>query len=176
MLTITVPPLSPQLVAWGRFVTRQQNLPRVVYVGEGATSSVAVTERADGVRAFHVAGKVEASTDPQDLRLERMLAHLPALIHPHPRSVLVVGFGAGITAGTFLLYPGIERATGMAAALSPPSMASVRSAKAFSNRGATNFQMRKSSSPKQDSACTLTPTPIVAETPKVSFFVMPRRL
>jgi len=109
LLAITVPPLSPQLVAWGRRLPRQQNLPKVIYVGEGANSSVAVTERADGVRAFHVAGKVEASTDPQDLRLERMLAHFPALIHPNPRSVLVVGFGAGITAGTFLLYPGIER-------------------------------------------------------------------
>src|SRR3990172_2313402 len=38
-----------------------------------------------------------------------MLAHFPALVHPNPRSVLVVGFGAGITAGTFLLYPGVER-------------------------------------------------------------------
>ncbi|MFI5311950.1 MAG: SAM-dependent methyltransferase [Gemmatimonadales bacterium] len=109
LLMITVPPISPRLVAWGRASARQVDLPRILYVGEGANSSVAVTERADGVRAFHVAGKVEASTDPQDLRLERMLAHFPALVHPHPRSVLVVGFGAGITAGTFLMYPGIER-------------------------------------------------------------------
>ena len=109
LLALTVPPISPQLVAWGRLLKHQRNLPRVVYVGEGANSSVAVTERADGVRAFHVAGKVEASTDPQDLRLLRMLAHFPALVHPNPRSVLVVGFGAGITAGTFLLYPGVER-------------------------------------------------------------------
>lgn len=108
-LLITVPPVSPQLIAWGRQRTQLANLPRVIYVGEGANSSVAVTETAAGVRAFHVAGKVEASTDPQDLRLERMLAHFPALVHPDPRSVLVVGFGAGITAGTFLMYPGIER-------------------------------------------------------------------
>jgi spermidine synthase len=109
LLMITVPPISPQLVAWGGLTTRPASLPRILYVGEGANSSVAVTERDDGVRAFHVAGKVEASTDPQDLRLERMLAHFPALVHPNPRSVLVVGFGAGITAGTFLMYPGIER-------------------------------------------------------------------
>jgi spermidine synthase len=56
-----------------------------------------------------VAGKVEASTDPSDMRLERMLGHLGALTHPKPRSVLIVGFGAGVTAGTFVLYTGIER-------------------------------------------------------------------
>ena len=109
VLGSAVRPISANLVAWGRQLDRQTNPPSVVYVGEGANSSVAVTETSDGVRAFHVAGKVEASTDPQDLRLERMLAHYPALIHPNPRSVLVVGFGAGITAGTFLMYPSIER-------------------------------------------------------------------
>src|SRR4029077_19375220 len=30
---------------------------------------------------------------------------------PKPRSVLVVGFGAGVTAGTFVTYPEIERVT-----------------------------------------------------------------
>lgn len=41
--------------------------------------------------------------------MERMLVHLPALIHPEPRKVLVIGCGAGITAGTFLLYPSVEK-------------------------------------------------------------------
>ena len=43
------------------------------------------------------------------MRLQRMLAHLPALVHPNPKSVLVVGFGAGVTAGSFIPYPGLER-------------------------------------------------------------------
>jgi spermidine synthase len=58
---------------------------------------------------FHVSGKVEASSEPHDMRLQRMLGHLPALIHPNPRSVLVVGFGAGVTAGSFVTYPSVER-------------------------------------------------------------------
>lgn len=74
-------------------------------------ASVAVTEFASGVRNFHVSGKVEASTDPRDMRLQRMLAHIPALFHPDPRSVLVVGCGAGVTAGSFLVHPGIDRIT-----------------------------------------------------------------
>ena len=60
-------------------------------------------------RNFHVSGKVEASSEPQDMRLQRMLGHLPALVHPDPRSVLVVGCGAGVTAGSFTVYPGIDK-------------------------------------------------------------------
>jgi spermidine synthase len=43
------------------------------------------------------------------MRLQRMLGHLPALLHPKPRSVLVVGCGAGVTAGSFVVHPGIEK-------------------------------------------------------------------
>ena len=52
---------------------------------------------------------MEASSLPQDMRLQKMLAHLPALVHPNPQSVLVVGFGAGVTAGSFLPYPSVTR-------------------------------------------------------------------
>ena len=43
------------------------------------------------------------------MRLQRMLGHLPMLMNSKPRSVLIVGFGAGVTAGTFVTYPEIER-------------------------------------------------------------------
>jgi spermidine synthase len=51
------------------------------YVGEGANVSVAVTENREGIRSFHGAGKVQASTLPADMRLQRMLGHIPALLH-----------------------------------------------------------------------------------------------
>jgi hypothetical protein len=39
----------------------------------------------------------------------RLQALLPLIVHPgDPRSVLVVGFGTGITAGALLSYPGLE--------------------------------------------------------------------
>ena len=73
-------------------------------------SSIAVSRLgANGATQFHVAGKVEASSLPQDMRLQRMLGHLPALVHPDPKSVLIVGFGAGVTSGSFVPYPGIKR-------------------------------------------------------------------
>jgi spermidine synthase len=97
-----------ELVAFGRYLLTYQNQWSRMYVGEGMNSSVAVTEVGD-VRNFHVSGKVEASTDPTDMRLQRMLGHIPALLHAQPRSVLVVGCGAGVTAGSFVTYPDIER-------------------------------------------------------------------
>jgi spermidine synthase len=58
-----------------------------------------------------VSGKTEASAEPQDMRLQRLLGHLPALLHPGPKSVLVVGCGAGVTAGTFVVHPEMEHIT-----------------------------------------------------------------
>jgi spermidine synthase len=79
------------------------------YVGEGTNDSVAVTITRDGVQSFHSAGKIQASTLTVDMRLERMLGHIPALVHEKPESVLVVACGAGVTAGTFLLHPDVKR-------------------------------------------------------------------
>jgi spermidine synthase len=117
-LVSSVPPVPGGLVALGRSLafrlgahnpqTKARYQPNIVYLGEGMNESVAVSD--DGhVRLFHVSGKIEASTSLKDMRLQRMLGDLPALVHPHPRSVLIVGFGAGVTAGTFVLYPSVQR-------------------------------------------------------------------
>jgi spermidine synthase len=39
------------------------------------------------------------------------LGHLPALLHPDPRSILIVGCGAGVTAGSFVVHPEVEHIT-----------------------------------------------------------------
>ncbi len=102
------PKVSWELVAHGRYLPTKEDKGKLLYVGEGMNSSVAVTE-SDKVRYFHVSGKVEASSDPRDMRLQRMLGHIPALLHAQPQSVLVVGCGAGVTAGSFTRYPGVEK-------------------------------------------------------------------
>ena len=104
-----------EVVAYGRrmapivraFDFDRDHPTTVLYRGEGINSSFLVAERA-GQRQFFVSGKAEASTAPLDMRLERMMGHVPALIHPHPRSILTVGFGAGVTAGSFVTYPEVE--------------------------------------------------------------------
>src|ERR1700684_2937940 len=83
---------------------------KILYTGEGINSSIAISQWNDGAIQFHVSGKVEASTEPYDMRLQRMLGDMPALYHtPEPHSVLIVGFGAGVTAGSFVPYPSITR-------------------------------------------------------------------
>jgi spermidine synthase len=79
------------------------------YVGDGMNVSVAVTETREGVRSFHGAGKIQASSLPSDMRLQRMLGHIPALLHKRPESVLVVACGAGVTAGSFVVHPDVKR-------------------------------------------------------------------
>jgi len=97
------------LVAYGRYLPTWTLPAGILYVGEGMNASIAVSELENGVLNFHVSGKVEASSDPRDMRLQRMLGHIPALLHPKPRSVLVVGCGSGVTAGSFVPYPDVER-------------------------------------------------------------------
>jgi spermidine synthase len=108
-LAWTIPEIPWGLVAYGRHLSTKSGEGNVLFIGEGMNASVAVTELSSGVRNFHVSGKVEASSEPQDMRLQRMLGHLPALIHPKPRSVLIVGCGAGVTAGSFVVHPEIEK-------------------------------------------------------------------
>jgi spermidine synthase len=112
LLARNVPKVPDLLVAFGPRVPAEPHLGDglpFLYVGEGMNASVAVTGVEGGVRNFHVSGKVEASSEVQDMRLQRMLGHLPALLHPRPRTVLVVGCGAGVTAGSFVVHPEVER-------------------------------------------------------------------
>jgi spermidine synthase len=98
-------------VAYGRRMSLQADPGKPLYIGEGRNSSVVVSQLPGGQIYFHVSGKVEASTEPYDMRLQRMLGHIPALIHNGPESVLVVGFGAGVTAGTFVVHPEVKNIT-----------------------------------------------------------------
>ena len=104
----SVAPVPPDLIAYGRQIATFR-ARSYLYRGEGLNSSIAVSESEGGIRNFHVSGKVEASTEVHDMRLQRLLGHMSALMHPEPHSVLIVGFGAGVTAGSFVLHPSVER-------------------------------------------------------------------
>jgi spermidine synthase len=109
-------------VAYGKYNSTHNDLPgssktppeqivlptKLLYIGEGLNGSVAVTQESGGVKQFHSVGKVQASTDLQDMRLQRMLGHITGLLSENPGSVLVIGCGAGITAGTFITYPEVK--------------------------------------------------------------------
>jgi spermidine synthase len=109
LLAMSVSKVPSMLIAYGRRITLSANRSQILYAGEGMNASIAISRWDDGAVQFHVSGKVEASTEPYDMRLQRMLGHMPALLHSKPRSVLVVGFGAGVTAGSFVLHPEVQR-------------------------------------------------------------------
>ncbi|MBI4664354.1 MAG: fused MFS/spermidine synthase [Verrucomicrobia bacterium] len=128
LLAWRVSPAPWGLTAYGRFmatygnrlapgVIQEKDIPSAegpadifcAYLGEGLNGSVAVTKWASGELSFHSAGKVQASNEPNDMRLQRMLGHISALAHAKPESVLVVACGAGVTAGTFVLHPDVKR-------------------------------------------------------------------
>jgi spermidine synthase len=103
-----VPPLPGLLVAYGRYAATWVGQNEIVYVGEGVTASVAVSRTPAGVLNYHNAGKVQASSEPQDMRLQRMLGHITTLVPDNPAKVLVIGCGAGVTAGAVSIDPMVK--------------------------------------------------------------------
>jgi spermidine synthase len=112
-VSMLTPDTPPGLIGYGPQVKRWNEPAEYLHVREGTSASVAVSRtRGGGSRHnvnLHINGQICASNLPQDMRLQRMLGHLPAILHPDPKSVLIIGFGAGVTAGSFTRYPGIER-------------------------------------------------------------------
>jgi spermidine synthase len=111
LLIYSIPELPARLVEYGRFAPIRGRDNKLVYMGEGLTASVAVSQMPDGIMNYHNAGKVQASSDPADMRLQRMLGHLTTLLPENPRRIMVIGCGAGVTAGAVSIDPRLERET-----------------------------------------------------------------
>ncbi len=111
LIVRAVPPLSGLLVAYGRYAATWVGQSEVIYAGEGVTASVAVTRMPNGVLNYHNAGKVQASSEPQDMKLQRMLGHITTLLSASPEKVVVIGCGAGVTAGAVSIDPAVTELT-----------------------------------------------------------------
>jgi spermidine synthase len=73
------------------------------YYREGATGTVSV-KTLTGARSLSIDGKVDASTG-RDMLTQKLLAHLPLLLHPNPRQAAIVGLGSGVTLASALVHP-----------------------------------------------------------------------
>jgi spermidine synthase len=111
LLARTIQPLPGVLVAYGRYAASRLGGAEIIYMGEGWNAAVAVSRLSNGVLNYHNAGKVQASSEPQDMRLQRMLGHMTTLIPKKPESVLVIGCGAGVTAGAVSVDPNVKKLT-----------------------------------------------------------------
>jgi spermidine synthase len=75
----------------------------LLYYGEGAAATVGV-RRVAGTTSLAIDGKVDASNGA-DMLTQKLLAHLPLMLHPSPRDVAVIGLGSGVTVGAALQHP-----------------------------------------------------------------------
>jgi len=86
---------------------------RLLFHEASAGGTVAVIEQATGhnrFRRLYIQGVSNSGDAMTSLRYMRLQALLPLVIHRGaPREVLVIGLGTGITAGSLLQYPGLER-------------------------------------------------------------------
>jgi spermidine synthase len=111
LLSRSVHPVPGIFVAYGRYTASRVGQADIIYMGEGWNASVAVSRLPGGVLNYHNAGKVQASSEPQDMRLQRMLGHMTTLIPERPSNVLVIGCGAGVTAGAVSIDPAVQHET-----------------------------------------------------------------
>ncbi|HXY41614.1 MAG TPA: tetratricopeptide repeat protein [Vicinamibacteria bacterium] len=96
---------------------------RLLFYREGEEAVVAVAEPREGGRRFlSVNGKTDAGSGAEDVLTQKLIAHVPLLLHGKAARVLVVGWGAGATAAAAALHPvdavecvEIEKATWQAA-------------------------------------------------------------
>ncbi len=79
----------------------------LLYYKDGAPATVSV-KRLTGTTTLAVDGKTDAS-NRSDMLTQKLVAHIPLLLHPAPRSVAIVGLGSGVTLGAALSHP-VERA------------------------------------------------------------------
>jgi spermidine synthase len=106
----TLTPYRRQFVeAWE--ATREAVADREILlsVDDPATNLMVLTSRKLGRadRALLVNGKPDASTH-HDMSMQVLVAHVPLLLHPDPKSVMLLGLASGVSAGAVLRHP-VER-------------------------------------------------------------------
>jgi len=100
--------LRKRFLSWKEF--ESVNAAReVVFHADGKDASIAVTREFSSIEgrdvlSLRINGKPDAS-DGRDMITQSLVGHLPMLLHPAPKDVLVVGLGSGVTAGAASLYP-----------------------------------------------------------------------
>ncbi len=83
-------------------------LGKIIFEKDSLTARIAVRAINAMEMSFVVNGKPDGSTSLVDMYTQIFMAHLPALMHPRPKRVLVIGCGTGTTSGSLTLHPEIE--------------------------------------------------------------------
>jgi spermidine synthase len=103
-----VPVMSMPSVA--RLLPGQYAGSNDLYYYEDAVNITHVVEKADGQRVLLAdLQRMDASSSPTAVQVQKNQARLPLLLHPAPETVLFLGLGTGISAAGSLPFPGLER-------------------------------------------------------------------
>ncbi len=82
---------------------------QILFYGEDAMGTVLVHQFTDyDGRGLIVNGDTFATTVQSARRYMRMLGHLPVLLHPNPKRVMIACFGTGTTAGAASVHPEVD--------------------------------------------------------------------
>ena len=114
VLVATSPPWDRELLASGVYMyapyvpkdldlETQLKAGELLYYEEGAAATVSV-KRLTGTTTLAVDGKTDAS-NRGDMLTQKLIAHLPLLLHGNPKDVFIIGLGSGMTAGAALTHP-----------------------------------------------------------------------
>ena len=71
---------------------------RLLWIEEGAQTTVSIQERSDGTRVMYLDGLHQANDAAFMVGYHRLIGTLAVALHPDPREALVVGLGGGVTA------------------------------------------------------------------------------
>jgi spermidine synthase len=78
----------------------------IPFYRDGISSTVSI-HRSGRIVTLRVNGKADAS-NASDMHTQLMSAHIPLLLHPEPKKVLVIGLGSGVTVGAAAQHPVTE--------------------------------------------------------------------
>lgn len=88
----------------------QYQQSRDLSASEDAVNITHVVEKSSGERLLLAdLQRMDASSDPTAVQVQKNQARLPLLLHPEPHKVLFLGLGTGISASGSIAYPKMER-------------------------------------------------------------------
>ena len=96
---------------FAEFVAQRYPAMSVTWKQEGVEATVVVHEYGSGAgrrMSMTINGNHQAGTDHPTTFLHRRIGHLPMIVHPDPRTALVIGLGGGATAGAVSVHDGVE--------------------------------------------------------------------
>jgi spermidine synthase len=89
---------------------QQHRNEQILWRKEGVQTTVAVHDRRGSAphRILYLDGMHQSDDLPSTAFVHHRIGALPALLHPSPRTALVVGLGGGATPGAVARFPGID--------------------------------------------------------------------